>query len=569
MPIFEWKRFSVRAICNKKMNPTPNLAARLSEMARQYHDHRAVVEPLQSGQNTAGGYRTMTFAELDADTDRIAAALMADGVKPGMKLALFVRYGIDFIALVFALCKAGVTIVLIDPGMGIRRMLDCLAEVEPDGFVAVPAVQAARTVLKLLKRKSFPKARFNVTVGRRWFWGGSTLAQMRRRPCPADFKMIQPGPDDWAAIIFTSGSTGPPKGVAFTHTMFNTQVEQIAKRYEIKPGEIDLACFPFFGLFDALMGVTAIIPDMDTSRPATVDPKKIVDAAEHWQITQAFASPALWNRVTEYCQTTGRRMTTLRRAVSAGAPVSATILEKLQNGIHPDGDVFTPYGATEALPTASISAREVLGETVSRTKTGGGVCVGQKFVTINWRVIEISDDPIARLEDAKEMPTGEIGELAVTGPQVTQIYVNRPEATAAAKMRDAEGQIWHRMGDVGYLDEQERFWFCGRKAHRVVTAERTFFSIPCEAIFNQHPKIFRSALAGSPNGSGPRMFIEPKPGEFPVTREAKQKLLEELRELGRKNPLTEAIHDIRLLRNFPVDVRHNVKIDREKLTEMK
>ncbi len=522
----------------------------------------AIAEPQKSGR-----YRTITLADLDADTDNIAAALIADGVKPGMKLALFVRYGIDFISLVFALCKAGVTIVLIDPGMGIPRMLDCLAEVEPDGFVAVPAVQAARTVLNVTKRK-FPHARFNITVGHRWFWGGKTLAPMRRQPCPSDFKMVQPGPEDLAAIIFTSGSTGPPKGVAFTHRMFNTQVEQIARRYSITPGEIDLACFPFFGLFDALMGVTAIIPDMDTSRPARVDPKKIVDAAERWKITQSFASPAVWNRVTEYCRQTGRRMTTLRRAVSAGAPVSATILERLQNCIHPDGDVFTPYGATEALPTASISAREVLGETVQQTNDGGGVCVGGRFETITWKIIEITDDPIARLEDVREMPMGEIGELAVTGPQVTEKYVNRPAATAAAKMTDSQGRIWHRMGDVGYLDEKDRFWFCGRKAHRVVTDERTFFSIPCEAIFNRHPLVFRSALAGTPHGTEPRMFIESMPGEFPETKSAEDFLLDDLREWGQKSPLTSPIRDIRLLRNFPVDVRHNVKIDREKLTEM-
>ncbi len=431
-----------------------NLAARLSDMARRYPDLPAVAEPLKNGQ-----YRTITLAELDADTDRIAAALMTyGGMKPGMKLALFVRYGIDFISLVFALCKAGATIVLIDPGMGIPRMLDCLAEVEPDGFVAVPAVQAARVVLNLTNRK-FPKARFNITVGRRWFWGGKTLAQLRNTSCPVLDKtshsripLVATSPDDLAAIIFTSGSTGPPKGVAFTHGMFDAQVEQISKRYNIQPGEVDLACFPFFGLFDALMGVTAIIPDMDTSKPATVDPKKFVDAAEHWSISQSFASPAVWNRVTEYCRQSGRRLTTLRRAVSAGAPVSATILERLQNCIHPDGDVFTPYGATEALPTASISAREVLSETVHKTNAGGGVCVGKRFASITWKIIEITDSPFARLEDAKEMPTGEIGELAVTGPQVTKLYVNRPEATAAAKMTDREGRIWHRMGDVGYLD---------------------------------------------------------------------------------------------------------------------
>jgi acyl-CoA synthetase (AMP-forming)/AMP-acid ligase II len=508
-------------------------------------------------------YRTITFGELNRDTDRIAAALIESGVRPGMRLALFVRYGIDFISLVFALCKANVTLILIDPGMGIRRMLNCLAEIEPDGFVAVPTVHAVRTLL----RHRYPKAKHHVTVGKRWFWGGLTLDEIRRSSA-TDFSLTTPGENDLAAIIFTSGSTGPPKGVAFTHDMFDTQAREIAERFSIQPGEIDLACFPFFGLFDVTMGVTAVIPKMNPTRPAQANPAKIVQAAKQWKITQSFASPALWNRVADYCTKTGHRIDTLRRAVSAGAPVSAKMLAKLKPCIHPEGDIFTPYGATEALPTAVISASEVLSETAAITEQGRGVCVGKKFSSISWKIIGITDTPIARWEDIREMLTGKIGELLVTGRQVTKEYVNRPEANAAAKIRDNEGRIWHRMGDLGYLDERDRFWFCGRKAHRVVTAERTYYSIPCEAVFNQHPKVYRSALANSPSGQ-PRMFIEPLPEHFPKSMAEREQLWTELRELGQSNPLTESITDINLLRSFPVDVRHNVKINREWLSTLR
>jgi len=553
----------------------PNIASRLVDIAERFPTTIAIAEP-------AGGvslwsspdqydYRTITFGELNRDTDRIAAALIESGVRPGMRLALFVRYGIDFISLVFALCKANVTLILIDPGMGIRRMLNCLAEVEPDGFVAVPAVHAVRCLL----RHRFPKAKHHITVGKRWFWGGLTLDEIRSSS-NTNFTLIQPNENDLAAIIFTSGSTGPPKGVAFTHDMFDTQAREIAERFGIQPGEIDLACFPFFGLFDATMGVTAVIPKMNPTRPAQADPAKIVQAAKQWKITQCFASPALWNRVADYCNKTGQRIDTLRRAVSAGAPVSAKILAKLKPCIHPDGDIFPPYGATEALPVSVISATEVLNETAAQTDQGKGVCVGKKFSSITWKVIAITDEPIPRWEDIRELPTGKIGELLVTGKQVTKEYVNRPEANAAAKIRDNEGRIWHRMGDVGYLDAQDRFWFCGRKAHRVITADRTYFSIPCEAIFNQHPKVYRSALANAPHpntlplGEGiiskPRMFVEPLPEHFPKNAAEQQQLLEELRELGQNSPLTESIAEIRLLRSFPVDVRHNVKINRELLS---
>ena len=554
----------------------PHIASRLVDIAKRYPDMIAIAQP-----DGKGEYRTVTFSELNRDTDRIAAALTGSGVKPGMRLALFVRYGIDFISLVFALCKANVTLVLIDPGMGIRRMLDCLAEVEPDGFVAIPPVHAVRCLMQHHPfKKTLSKAKHHLTVGKRWFWGGLSLDEIRCSPYPPPALPLEE--NTLAAIIFTSGSTGPPKGVAFTHDMFDTQSKEIAGRFNIQPGEIDLACFPFFGLFDATMGVTAVIPDMNPTRPAQANPAKIVEAANRWKITQCFASPALWHRVGDYCAQTGKRIATLRRAISAGAPISSKILAKVKPCIHPEGDVFTPYGATEALPTAVISATEVLNETAALTAQGKGVCVGTKFASIFWKVIAITDEPIAQWEAIQELPRGEIGELLVTGRQVTQEYVNCPVANAAAKIRDSEGQIWHRMGDLGYLDEQNRFWFCGRKAHRVVTEDRTYFSIPCEAIFNRHPKVYRSALAGRLDSRRqtadghrksatmtPRMFVEPFPEHFPKTKAEQQQFLNELRELGRSSPLTASITEIRLLRSFPVDVRHNVKINRELLSTLR
>ena len=73
---------------------------------------------------------------------------------------------------------------------------------------------------------------------------------------------------------------------------------------------------------------------------------------------------------------------------------------------------------------------------------------------------------------------------------------DRPEATAAAKIADGTQRCWHRMGDVGYFDADGRLWFCGRRAHIVVTENGTMYPVRCEAIFNQHPQIYRSALVG-------------------------------------------------------------------------
>jgi acyl-CoA synthetase (AMP-forming)/AMP-acid ligase II len=506
-------------------------------------------------------YETLTFRQLDDDSTALAAGLAAMGVEPGMRLVLLVRPGIDFISLVFAMFKAGAVTVLIDPGMGRSHLIDCLADVEPDGFVAVPAAHAVRTLL----RRRFPKARMNVTVGRRWFWGGRTIDRLRSTSA-SGFTPFAAAADDHAAIIFTTGSTGPPKGVLYRHGNFAGQVDEIRDFYGIEPGEIDVPGFPLFALFNCAMGVSTIVPEMDFTRPARVDPRNIVEAVEDFSATQAFGSPALWNAVGRFCEDRGVTLPTLRRVLSAGAPVPVHVLRRMKNAIHESGDVHTPYGATESLPVASISASEVLAETAARSAEGAGTCVGRRFGGIAWKVIRASDEPIPTIKQAEELPPGEIGEIIVRGAVVTSEYVTRTEANALHKIRDGE-RFWHRIGDVGYLDEQDRFWFCGRKAHRVETPRGTMYTIPCEAIINGHERIYRSALVGV----GPRerqrpvIVAEPWPERRAKSPADEAALIAELQQLAASHELTRPIEQILLHDSLPVDIRHNAKIFREKL----
>ena len=554
-----------------------NAGGLLSATAKKIPDAIAIAEPVGRGRRArrdADGkrrYRTVTFAELDRTSDAIAAGLKNAGLHRGMKLVLMVRPGVDFITYVYALFKAGAVVVLIDPGMGLRQMLSCLAELDPDGFIAIPPVH----VVRMLCRSRFPHARLNVTVGGWRLWGGLSDRKLRATPfsssmssttSPSSSPLEHTQADEDAAIVFTSGSTGPAKGVLYSHGIIAAQAAQIAERFGIEPGGTDLAGFPFFGLFDAAHGTTCVIPDMDPTRPASVSPELYVETARDWRVTQSFASPALWNRVVPYLKERGERIPTLTRAISSGAPFPVALLPDFLSVIAPDGDVFTPYGATESLPVAAIGAREILGETAARTKLGRGVCVGRKFSRIEWRVIPISDEPCPTLEAIPTLSPGEIGELIVTGPQVTRRYVTRTEANALSKISDSAGRIWHRIGDVGWIDDQDRFWFCGRKNHRVTTPNGTLFSIPTESLFNQHPAVERAALCGFPDPEHhgfrvPFVFVILKKSLAPV-----HLILPDLEQFA-QNSFPVPITHVAAIPEFPVDIRHNAKINREMLSQ--
>lgn len=534
-----------------------NVADRLRKIARERPDAVAVASRGRGPYAGEHAYTQCTFGELDEAADAAARGLVDLGVAPGDRLALLVRPGVELVSLVFGMLRSGATMVLIDPGMGISRLLACLATVDVDGFVAISPVQAARRLL----RRRFANARYNVTVGRRLFWGGINYQQLLRRGRASQHPLPEMAGDDLAAIIFTSGSTGPPKGVLYTHAMFDAQTAAIQQQYDLTAGGADLSCFPLFGLFNSAMGVTTVFPQMDFSRPASCRPERLLEAARDWQVTQAFASPAVWDRVSRYCQEHATPVPTLRKIFSCGAPVASSVLERTLTHVAPTAQMHTPYGATEALPVATVEAQEVLGETAAKTDAGAGVCVGQKYPTVEWRVIAITDEPIAKFGDTAELPPGEIGELCVAAAQVSPAYFDNDPANELAKIRDGE-TIWHRMGDVGYLDEQGRFWYCGRKAHCVETLDRVLYTIPVEAILNTHPDIRRTALVG----------VGARPEQTPVVvyepeQPAPDNLPRQLRQLAADHRATRGIDHFLPHGPLPVDVRHNSKINRERLAE--
>ncbi len=516
-----------------------NISLRITEISKRFPNKKSVVF----------GDTFYTFSEFEERSNQMANFFTHIGIKRGMRTLLFVTPRLDFSILTFALFKIGAVPVLIDPGMGIKNLLHSIKQVRPEALVSIGKVHWLRRIF----RDSFKTIKIKVSLDP---VGGKTHHLYENlKSFDKNFEAIELTVDDPSAILFTSGGTGIPKGVLYTHGIMNAQTDALKTMFNLTEKETDLPAFPLFALFTLAMGMTSVIPDMDPTKPAQCDPKKLVHTILKHQASFVAGSPAIWERVGLYCLKHNIQLPSVKFVVMFGAPVRLEI-HRMFKKILTNGDTFTPYGATECLPVSLISGSEVL---KSKSEQGLGTCVGKAVPGIVIKIINISDIPESSLV---EIGNNQRGEIVVSGPQVTSLYFDMPLETSKAKIYD-DGVLWHRMGDLGYLDQENRLWFLGRKSHRVQTEKEIFYPLEVEAPFNRHPLVRRVALVklNSQGTIRPGLVIERWDGETHRSVE----FFQELKNMALRDSSSGHIHDFFLHSSFPVDVRHNIKVDQIKL----
>lgn len=558
-----------------------NLANLVREQAQKFPNNQAVVFPYQTDAVGRYAYTQISFAEFERQSDYLAYRFAEYGIKRQDKVLLFVRPSLEFCLVALTLFKMGCTAVLIDPGMGRKNLLKAVAEVEPDVLIAVPEIHWAR----LIFRKAFNGVSKFISVDGKKHPLNLPIEKLKKQRCPHingfmlddPLKKVEPYPiaqmsdEELAGIFFTSGGTGKPKGVCYTHTMFLEQIRVLKSVFGFKPGERDMPGFPLFALFSIAQGMTAVIPDMDPTKPSQADPKKLYQTIIDHQVDYAGGSPAIWRGLGNYCTQNNLTLDSMRALMMFGAPVAAD-LHSLFKPILPNGTVITPYGATECLPISYATSKMILGYVESRTRKGGGTCIGQVVEGLQVKIVKYADQEIKSSNELQELGPGEIGEILVRGRQVTRTYYKRPEANLKAKVKhgdtsDGHPDFWHRMGDFGYLDAEGKLWFCGRVAHSFEYQNQRLFSVPTEAIFNEHPNISKTALVKvkvKENGYEPALVVQEKPG-VKLDHKGKSELKQQLLTLAKTAKHTQVISKFYVAKEFPVDVRHNIKIDRKKL----
>lgn len=537
---------------------TAALTSTLERMARERPDVVAMRCPGPRGDYAIA----LTYGELDARSRAIASGMARRGVVAGSRTVVMVRPTPEFFLLMFALFRSGAVPVLVDPGISKKALRQCLDEAQAQAFIGVPLAMFARKLLGWAR-----SARVAITTGRRALFADATLADVERDGAAHPQTFGEHDPEAMAAILFTSGSTGIPKGVVYRGRHFGAQIELLRTAFGMEAGGVDLPTFPPFALFDPALGLTSIIPDMDPTRPARANPRKLRAAMQRFDVTQLFGSPALMRVLAEH----GEPLPGIRVATSAGAPVPPEVVAKLLELLPVDAKFWTPYGATECLPVAVIEGRELL-TLRERTEAGSGTCVGRPVPPNEVRIIAISDGEIAEWNEAREVAQGIVGEITVAGPSATDSYYGRDAQTRLAKIRerraDGSERVVHRMGDLGYFDREGRLWFCGRKSQRVVVDElTTLCTEQIEPVFNTHRDVARTALVGVGEAGHQQalLCVELKPG---IAADQWPRIAGELRHLA-----DGAVHTAKVAgflhypRPFPVDIRHNAKIGREALAQ--
>lgn len=507
----------------------------------------------------------VTWKQLTSVSDAVARGLQRLGLKRGDRVSLLVTPGNDLTAVLYGVLKAGGVAVVADSGLGAAGMTRAVKASDPQWIIG------QKPGLLLARAAGWPGRRISVhrlgPLERAALGVEVSVTELSR--ASADEPIRHPGPDDDAVILFTSGSTGPAKGVRYTHARLGALARTLREQFTVHGETSWAAGFAPFALLGPGLGIRSVTPDMSVTKPRTLTAAALADAILAGACTMVFASPAAYTNV----QATAGDMTAEQRAalagvellLSAGAPVPLRLLDNLAE-LFPNAQIRSPYGMTEGLMLTDID-REGVAAAVAQSRDHG-VCVGKPVPRVRIAVAPL--DETGRPADALLTDTAAVdvlGEFVVSAPHLKAGYDGLWHTDSASKRDTLDGLVWHRTSDIGHIDPEGRIWIEGRLQHVLTTSSGPLGPGGLEAVVDQVPQVYRSAVVGA----GPRgaqavvVVVEPAPGTRMRSGLAPLELTDAVRTaLAEHFP-----HDVAAVlvsTSFPTDIRHNSKIDRTRLS---
>jgi acyl-CoA synthetase (AMP-forming)/AMP-acid ligase II/pimeloyl-ACP methyl ester carboxylesterase len=510
-------------------------------------------------------YNMLSYSELKARTIQYQRGLISLGMSPGKKIIMLLSPCHDFLAFTYAILACGGVPVFIDSGIGTQKLCECIQKSQAQGVILSSKAQ----ILYLLKRKKIFSGMTIVVNASPVPIGFGANLDFFLNFSAAETQIFKADPNAMAMVAFTSGATGCPKGAIFTNENLAAQLQIFQRHFKLAPEERDLPLLPIFSLYSCALGSAPVFYPISPGKPLDLDPEQVCKAINDLGIRTSFGSPTLWAKIAEFIEVQPTQLSSLRKIFIAGTSVPSKLISIL-NKVIPGAEIFTPYGATEALPTTLSPARD-LPQIPSLASNGmSGIAIGKILPEVELKIIQIVEGPIFEDSQIQELDFLAIGEIIVSGDNISKSYLLNDAANANNKIILSSGQIWHRIGDTGYQDSEGNLYYCGRVAHITKsllsdTTQEVLFSEPVELVFNNHIKIRRTALIYLSDQRKSALAVEPEPKYFPRSLEEYNSFVCDLRELATSTNFTRNIKDFFFFKSFPVDARHNAKIFRDQL----
>ncbi len=484
--------------------------------------------------------RQLTFAELAKEIDTLVWELRSRGLKPGDKVLLAVPVSIETYVAMLAILKAGLVVLFIDPAHGAAEVARCLRAFPPAAIVGTRALFLLRFLSPEIRRIPV-----RIVAG--------AVRGEQRAPSPAQNRSSE----DSALLTFTSGSTGEPKAVVRTHGFLRRQLDILNHVACPQTSDIDFVAMPMFALFNLANATTSVIPACDMNRPGRADPRVLLAQLRGEEATTIVASPALLERLADYCLKKQQAIPALRSISTGGGPVSPTLPERL-SAIAPNAIIKSVYGSTEAEPIACVANDEISVADRREMRVGAGLLVGRPVEGCNVKIVPsrsgISPGPFSESEfESLTLRQGEIGEIVVSGRHVLPGYAD------PVKNRETKIEVgpirWHRTGDAGYFDTHGRLWLVGRCAAAIRDTRGIVYPFQVEYAVGAVRGIRRAALISD---QGKRVLvIETSANEFTSD------CVKAARCVADKQ-----IDRIVTVRRIPMDHRHDSKVDYPALRQL-
>ena len=522
-------------------------------------------------QNKTNEYDEISFSELDSKSSRVAIFLSNNGFTRGMKTLVLVRPSIEFIILVYGMFKLGV-VPIFPPNLNLkspngRKQFRSILE-----RANIDALIGSRKILLisyLLRIRSFSNKIISMDKIRSYYLDSKNNS-----------KYIIDSDVDWSNnsvfVKYTTGSTGPSKGVIYNHNMLHSHIK-LLKSEGINSEDI------FFGrsgtlIVHPLIGLTSVI---HTNRPIETTGEEIVEAVNRWSATACFLSPPSAINLSNYLELlnsegfTKRAFPTLERLYVGGETVSSEVVKTIESHLSSDrpikGGYHLVYGATEGFPLCQNQAINIL-KSDSKTKSGNGICLGKAVSGVKIRILTFRH-PLEEFDNSLAVDvTGKginsIGEISVSGPVVYTRLIAGDEKAFGGPLtwaRDTNDRTtWHRTGDLGYIDAEDRIWLVGRKKHRVELSNGvTLYPKQIEPILDSMFDI-RTALVNGPNNSQAFIIVENSNQNWEILVDKLKHSIPTLCKFLKNNI---DFSFVQFGEAFPVDSGHQAKIRREVLSD--